>query len=65
MKLSSDLLLKFKDQVLLVLADYRNMDKNTLELESTRIQIASRIVDNLVVLASRSMVVPARKRGRK
>jgi hypothetical protein len=41
----------FKDQVLLVLADYRAMEKQFLANEGTRIEIANRIIDNLKAVA--------------
>ena len=41
-----------KDQILLVLADYRNMEAERFHTEGTRIEIAKRIIDNLKATAA-------------
>lgn len=52
-KLTEPKLAAIKDQVLLVLADYRDMRKNPLSNEGTRIEIANRILDNVRLVQGR------------
>jgi hypothetical protein len=58
---------ELKDQILLVLNDYRNMLPKVLNQESTRIEIANRIRSNLVTLMVTRRVsfhiVPRKKRA--
>jgi hypothetical protein len=52
-KLTAEELATIKDQVLLILADYKDVMPKTLASEGTRITMANRIMDNVKLVASR------------